>query len=377
MDFFRDTIQNFDASNLMTDIPVTRLIIAFLVIVFTQFFRTLITKVILGAIERLTAKTETTIDDELISIFKPALNLTILVFGFWLAKTILAKEIGPQLNENLDRIFNLIFIVIIGYVFFRAASLLGRILTDSILKTETELDDLLRPFAPKIFQAIAVMIIVIKGSEILLGASAGALVGLLGGAGLTLGLLFKDIVYDWFCTVVIYTDHLYKEGDWIGVTGIDGFTQVVEIGFRTTTLKIVMWGSIQKMPNSQMISGIVQNWSQTVGKQPLLWGVNSTLRIDCISAEKTAKICDSLREIIPNIQGMSSKCVVWFSHLEENARVIMIRAFVEELDLYYASQEKLNLAILEMLEQQGVDSLYVYLRTEPESYKKTMAAINN
>ncbi len=59
----------------------------------------------------------------------------------------------------------------------------------------------------------------IKISEIFLGQSAAALVGLLGGAGITIGLLFKDIVYDWFCTLIIYSDNLYREGDWVGISG--------------------------------------------------------------------------------------------------------------------------------------------------------------
>lgn len=377
MELLLDAFRKFDYKYFLTHIPVIKIALAFLVIVFTQFFRKLISNIIIAFIERLTRKTETTIDDELIAIIKPALNLIILLFGFWFAQVILAEEIGPKVSENLDKLFNFIVVVVIGYVFFRAASLLGRVLADSILRTETDLDDLLRPFMPKIFQAIALMVVIIKASEIFLGASAGALAGLLGGAGLTLGLLFKDVVYDWFCTVIIYVDNLYKEGDWIMVSGLDGFTQVISIGFRSTTLKLTGWGSLQKMPNSQMITGIVQNWSQNVGDDPLAWGLNSTLKIDGISAAKTAKICQRIRDVIPTIEGMSSKCLVRFSHIEENGRVIAIRAFVEDLNLYFVNEEKINLGILEILEQEGIDSLHVYLRTEPENYKKTLAAANN
>jgi len=377
MELLVNAVRNFDYGYFLGHIPILKIVIVILILTITQFCRRLISNIIFSFVERLTASTETDLDDELIDILKPALNLIVLLFGFWLVQTILAEEIGPQLNANLDKLFNLIVVIIIGYVVFRAASLLGRILADSILKTETELDDLLRPFAPKIFQAIAIMVVIIKASEIFLGASAGALVGLLGGAGLTLGLLFKDIVYDWFCTVIIYTDKLYKEGDWIGVTGIDGFTQVITVGFRSTTLKIDGWGSVKKMPNSQMISGIVDNWSQKTGNDPLAWGLNFTLKIDGLSAAKTAKICQRIRDAIPTIEGMSSKYFVRFSAIEENARVLKIRAFVEDLNLYFVNEEKLNLAILEILEQEGIDSLHVYLRTEPENYQKTMAAANN
>ena len=377
MDLLVNAIKNFDYANFLGGIPIVKIVIVILVLTVTQFFRRFISNIIFGFVERLTAKTETDLDDELIAILKPALNYVVLIFGLWLVQTILAQELGPQLNANLDKLFNFIVVVIIGYVVFRAASLLGRVLADSVLHTETDLDELLRPFAPKIFQAIAIMMVIIKASEIFLGASAGALVGLLGGAGITIGLLFKDIVYDWFCTVIIYTDKLYKEGDWIMVTGLDGFTQVISVGFRSTTLKITGWGSVQKMPNSQMITGIVQNWSQKSGDDPLAWGLNFTLKIDGISAEKTARICQSIRDAIPAIAGMSSKCLVRFSAIEENARVISIRGFVEDLNLYFVNEEKLNLAVLEILEQEGIDSLHVQLRTDPENYKKTLTAANN
>ncbi len=377
MESILNAFRNLDFASFLGGIPLVKIAIAFIVLVLTQFLRKLISNFIIAFVERLTAKTETTLDDELIAIIKPALNLVVLLFGIWLAQAILSTELGPQLSANIDKLINFIVVVIVAYVLFRAASLLGRVLANSVLKTETELDSLLRPFMPKIFQAIAIMVIVIKASEIFLGASAGALVGLLGGAGLTIGLLFKDIVYDWFCTVIIYTDGLYKEGDWVGITGVDGFTQVVAVGFRSTTLKITAWGSTLKLPNSQMITGIVQNWSQQSGDDPLAWGLNFTLNIDGISADKTAKICQNIREIAPSIEGMSSKCLVRFSGIEENARVIKIRAFVEDLNLYFSNEEKLNLAILAMLEREGIDSFRVHLRTDPEDYKRALAAANN
>ena len=166
MEFLLNILQNFDYSKIWGDIPIFKITLAFVILVFTQFLRKLISNVIVGFVEHLTAKTETTVDDELIAIVKPALNLVVLVFGFWLAQAVLAEEIGPQLSTNIDKIINFIIVVIIGYVFFRAASLLGRWLANTVLKTDTELDELLRPFMPKIFQAIAVMVVIIKAIAI-------------------------------------------------------------------------------------------------------------------------------------------------------------------------------------------------------------------
>jgi MscS family membrane protein len=352
-----------------------KIVVILIMLTLMQVLRRFLVGVVIKTIENFTSKTETTLDDELIGIIKPALNWLILIGGFWIIKEIIAQELGSKLTETIGNSLNLIVVFIIGYVVYRSSSILGQIIANVVLQTETELDELLRPLMPKIFQSAAVVVLVIKLSEIFLGQSAGALVGLLGGAGITFGLLLKDIVYDWFCTVIIYSDGLFREGDWIGVSGLDGFVQVMRIGFRTTTLHVVKWGSIIKMPNSRMIGGVVENWSQNPGEE-LRWGLNLVLKIDGISAEQTARICDAIQQMPSSIAGLSPVCTVRFKNIEKNARVIEIMAFVNDDNLYFSAERNLNLAILEMLEQEGIDFLYVDLRTDPEKYKPKSSSDN-
>ena len=240
MEAIWNTLQNLDYSG----IPIGKIAAAIIVLTLTQTLRRFVVTAIVKTIERFTRKTKTNLDDELIAILKPALSWLILIAGLWLVKEILAQELGSQLSETIGRTLNLIVVFIVAYVVYRTSSIFGQIIANLLLHTDTELDELLRPLMPKIFQSAAIIVLTIKVSEIFLGQSAAALVGLLGGAGITLGLLFKDIVYDWFCTIIIYSDALYREGDWVGVSGLDGFVQIVKIGFRTTTLHVVKWGSI-------------------------------------------------------------------------------------------------------------------------------------
>ncbi|MCM0593698.1 MAG: mechanosensitive ion channel domain-containing protein [Gloeotrichia echinulata DEX184] len=369
-----NTLKNIDLN--YAGIPIAKILIVILILTLTQTLRRFFVSGIIKSIERFTRKTESKLDDELIAILKPSLSWLILIGGFWLVKEILADNIGIQLSETIGKALNLVMVFIIAYVVYRSSSILGQVIANVALHTETELDELLRPLMPKIFQSAAIIILAIKLSELFLGQSAAALVGLLGGAGITLGLLFKDIVYDWFCTLIIYSDNLYREGDWVGISGVEGFVQIMNIGFRTTTLHIYQWGSILKMPNSKMISGIVENWSQNPGKE-LKWGVSLTLKIDGISAKQTATICDSIREIPSFVNGLAKEIIVRFSKIENNARVIKVVAFVNDENLYFEAEKNLNLAILELLEQEGIDFLYVELRTDPEKYSTSRNAINN
>ncbi|HLO87720.1 MAG TPA: mechanosensitive ion channel domain-containing protein [Nostocaceae cyanobacterium] len=372
MEAILNTIKTFNYSGF----PIAKIIAVIVILTLTQTLRRFIVTAIVKTIESFTKKTESKLDDELVAIVKPSLSWLILIGGLWLVKVILADDLGSQLSDAIGRTLNLIVIFIVAYVVYRGSSILGQIIANIVLHTETELDELLRPLMPKIFQSAAIIILTIKVSELFLGQSAAALVGLLGGAGITLGLLFKDIVYDWFCTLIIYSDKLYKEGDWIGVSGIDGFAQVLNVGFRTTTLHLVKWGAIKKMPNSLMISGIVENWSQNPGDE-LKWGINLTLKIDGITAQQTARICNGIQELPKSIPGFSPSCTVRFKQIEQNARVIEIMAFVNDDNLYFEAEKNLNIAILELLEHEGIDFLCINLEVDMDTYKQSRNSINN
>ena len=358
-----------DSNITIVDIPLTKIVLVVTILTLTQLLRGLFFSIAIKRIKLLTSGTETTLDDELVEIREQPLGWLIFIAGLWIVQVILAENLKPQVSETLAKILSLSAIVAVAYIVYRASPLLGEILRKLTLNTKTELDDLLVPYVPRLFQTVALAVVVLKASELLLGASASALIGLLGGAGITFGLLLKDIIYDWFCTIIIYTDNLYRPGDWVIIEGIDGNVQVLEIGIRTTKLRLAKWDSIKKIPNSKMITGIVENWSQNPGSEES-FGINLTLKIDSISAEKTSLICKAIQKVPSSIDSLHERCFVWLDRLEQNARVINIRAFNNNRDLYFDACQDLNLAILALLEKEGIDTLHLEFRTYLESYKQ-------
>jgi MscS family membrane protein len=359
MEIIWNELKTYNYSN----IPIVKLAIAIFILSLLQILNKFLVAIAIKSFKRLTSKVNIRFNDELASLLKPSLSYLILVSGLWIANEILAENIGTQLNALVTKILNLIVIFAVAYIIYQASSVLGKLFAQMVLQTGTELDHLLKPLMPKIFQSIAIILVVIKLSELFLGQSATALVGLLGGAGITLGLIFKEILYDWFCTIIIYLDRLFKEGDWVKVAGTSGSARIVSIGFRTTSLHMVEGGAILKMPNSKMVSGTVENWSQNVGREVKL-GLNLILKLDSISAEKTAKICDHIQEMPKSIQGCYELSRVRFSKIELNVRTIEVLAFVSEEKLYFKAEKQLNLAILELLEKEGVNPFSVHLEIE-------------
>jgi MscS family membrane protein len=359
-----------DSNITIADIPLTKIVIVITIIMVTQLLKKFFFSTVIVSIKRLTGGTNTTLDDKLVETLEQPSGWLIFITGLWIVQLILAENLNLQLSEMLGNILSLSAIVALAYIVYSTSPLLGEVLRKLTLNTKTELDDLLVPYVPRLFQTVALGVVLLKTSEVLLGASAGALVGLFGGVGITFGLLLKDITYDWFCTIIIYTDNLYRPGDWVIVDGIDGSVEVLEVGIRTTKLRLAKWDSIKKIPNSKMIAGVVDNWSQNPGSDES-FGINLTLKIDGISAVKTAIICEGIRNLPKSIDSLHDECYVLFDRLEQNARVINIRVFNNDIKLYNYACEALNLAILVLLEKEGIDTLHLEFRTYLERYKET------
>ena len=366
----------FNSIITIASIPLNKVFFIVIIITLTQLLRGLFFSIVIKKIKHLTSGTTTTLDDELVQILEQPSSWLIFIAGLWLVQLILAENLEPKVAEMGGKILSLSAIVAVAYIVYRASPVLGEMLRQLTLHTQTELDDLLVPYLPRLFQTAALAVVVLKAGEVLLGASANALIGLLGGAGITLGLLLRDIIYDWFCTIIIYTDNLYRPGDWLIVEGIDSTIQVLEVGLRSTKLRLAKWDSIKKIPNSRMINGSVENWSQSPGSQES-FGINLILKIDGISAEKTAIICESLRNLPKSINSLHDQSLIWLDRLEQNARVINIRVFSNNLDLYENACEQLNLDILSLLEKEGLNTLHVEFRTYLERQKPNWEKVTN
>ena len=339
-------------------------LIAFGILLLTLVFHGVISRVIIQRIKYLINKAGHNLDDKLIDLIKKPLTFIIFAFSLWIIQFILAKDLA--LNPNFSA---LIFLTLAAFLIYNAAPLIGKLLELISLQTDTELDDLLVPYIPKLLRIAAFVVVIIKASEVFLGASAGALIGLLGGAGVALGLLFKDIIYDWCCTIIIYTDGLYKPGDWAVVSG--EFVQIVEIGLRTTKLYSWEWGSIKKMPNSRMVSGIVDNWSQDKSEIKE-WGFKGTIKIDCITSDKVDIIVKGMNQLFESIDGFyPGKYKSQFRGIEGNARVFRYMGKIDP-NYYSSAGYKFLLGLMKLMEKEGILTQNVHIITDQDTYAQNL-----
>ena len=333
----------------------TRLTAALLVIVFSLLFRKFFSLLVLKYLQRLTAKTKTRLDDALLEILNPPLSFLILLIGLNIARMILSEHMFPPLYNTLGTFLQFGYVVVICWLIYRSADVFTSFLEKLTRRTRTELDDLLVPYLQKVIKIAAIIIVLLKAAEIFLGMSAAALLGLLGGMGLTLGLVFRDIIANWFGCAIIYIDNLFREGDWVQLD--DGKivdADVEEIGIRSTKFRNFD-KTVSIVPNGIIANAVVKNWSRMYKRR-----VKYSFSIDGISAEKMERVLQGIREILAADENVHQEFhMVNFRELSGNSRVIRLYYFTKTIKWKEHEQvrENINLKILKLFEREGIDRL--------------------
>ncbi len=336
-------------------IPLVTISIAILVIVITLLVRKLFSHLVINYFSRLTKKTETQLDEVLLKLIENPLRLAMVGIGIYIARLILYDYFSEGANKLFDKGFQLFFLVVICWLIYRSADVIVQYLQRLARKTPTELDDLLLPYLRKVIRVVLIILIIIKIAEIILGLSVAALLGILGGMGLTLGLVFKDIIANWFGCAVIYGDNLFQEGDWVMIN--DGSlvdSDVEEIGLRSTKFRNFD-KTISIVPNALIAQGVVKNWSRMFKRR-----VKYSFKIDGIASDKLKQIIHGIRNILSNDEDVHQEFhMVNFREMEGNSRIIRLYYFTKTLVWKEHEQvrENINIKILKLFEQHHIDRL--------------------
>jgi MscS family membrane protein len=129
MEFFFKPLRNINFASL----PLGKILVTVVILTLVQALRRFLMTGIIKSIENFTARTKTTLGDELIQVLKPYLGWFILVSGFWFTKAIWVQEIGIQLGESIDKVINYILVFIGIYVIYRCSSILGQLIANMLL----------------------------------------------------------------------------------------------------------------------------------------------------------------------------------------------------------------------------------------------------
>ena len=322
--------------------------IALLIIIGVVIATKLVIWFIKNVLKKLSAKTETRLDDLLVEMLEEPIIYIFALGGIWFALKRLVFP--PDITDYIDKGFW--FVVILAATWFIARLLIALIdeyLAPVIEKSDSDLDDQLLPIARKVIKyTIWTLGILIALSNV--GFNVGAILAGLGIGGLALAMAAKDTVANIFGGVTIFTDKPFILGDRVKIGSYDGIVQ--EVGIRSTRIKTLS-GTMLTVPNMKFTDGIIENISMEPSRKVTL---NLGLTYDT-PEDKIQLAIDILKDIIANTKGTEENVLVSFNsfgdfslgilfiyYITKGADILQVQTDVNMQILKRFNENKLNFA---------------------------------
>ena len=342
----------------LLSVKIKELVVFLLVVFLSLFLRQVFANIILKFIKKVTSKTRTEFDDNLIQIVESPLKFLIAVLGFQIAFSFLS------LSNNAEMLVNHTIKSLMIFTFFwciyRAEELLGKLIEKVLSEKNQELSKSFLPFINKFLKTT----IFIFGFIFIVqewGYNIGALITGLGIGGVAVALAAKDTLANFFGSIMILIDKPFKVGDFIICNGTEG--TVEEIGFRSTRIRTLTRGVVS-IPNSTVATTAITNWSLR-DRRRIQFTIGLTYST---TREKIQEAVKRIRTMLQKNKGVNQDDIkVYFSEFSASSLDIFINCFAETTDWgeYLAIRHDINLEIMEILEELEIDfafnSLSVYL----------------
>ncbi len=324
---------------------LTALVIALLSIMAGKLVYWLLATVL----RRLTARTQSRLDDIIIDMIEEPLSAATIVAGIWFALSTLSLPAG--LDRFVSNVMQFLIVMMIAWLASRLIdSLIREYLVPLTEKSENTLDDQLMPILRKGLKIVIWALAVIIGFNNA-GYDVAALLAGLGVGGLALAMAAKDTVANVFGGFTIFVDQPFHVGDRIRVCGFDG--TATEIGVRSTRLR-TLDGRVVTIPNAQFADSPIENVSWEPSRKITL---ELGLTYDT-SAERMEEAMNTIREIIAAHDATEEKTLVNFTGFGDSALLIKVIYYIRKGADIGSTQTDINLAILRRFNEAKLEFAY-------------------
>ena len=230
--------------------------IIFVVFLFFVSFTTLLSKLTLWALMKFFVKhdSDRQTKGRIVEIIKRPMLLTLIAYAIDICISI-AYYPAPM-PIKFANFLTITFVVAVTWLVLSVLNGYGMVLINELTKKSgrKEVINLILKIIYFIIFVIALLIVLSK-----LGFNVSAIIASLGIGGLAVALATKDILANFFASVMLLFDNSFSQGDWIVCGDIEG--TVVEIGLRKTTVR-TFDNALIFVPNSKLASDPIRNWSR-------------------------------------------------------------------------------------------------------------------
>lgn len=329
-------------SDLLIDLGIA-LAIFLALLLSRRIFANFILKMLL----RMTEKTKTNLDNQIVLAFEKPLHNFFVILGIYLALSYLPLKL--EANLLISNFFRSAIIILITIGLYNLVDCCKVLDEEVEALLGVKIDKILLPFFSKvgkvIIVALAISIIAQEWDYPIDGFITG-----LGLGGLAFSLAAKDTLANIFGGLVIIMDKPFSIGDWIMAPSVEG--TVEDINFRSTKIRTFAQALVT-VPNATLADEPVTNWSR-MGKRRLTFKLGVMYSTP---KEKLEKCINDIRNMLANHPEIHKDTIfVRFDAFGESSLDIFLYFFTNTTnwEQFLAVKEDVNFKIMEILEQEGV-----------------------
>ncbi|CBG39427.1 mechanosensitive ion channel family protein [Helicobacter mustelae] len=131
-----------------------------------------------------------------------------------------------------------------------------------------------------------------------MGFNISTIMASLGIGGLAVALALKDMLANFFASIMLLFENSFSQGDWVVCNGIEGM--VVEMGLRRTTIR-TFDNALVLVPNSTLANAAILNWNRRKVGRRIKLSVGVTYDSSMEKIQKTIKDIHQMLLDHPNI----------------------------------------------------------------------------
>jgi small-conductance mechanosensitive channel len=300
---------------------------------------------VIGQLRRLSRRTRTTLDDELVATLDRAIKPT-LVFAI-IAASLNLFPLSAKLLHVANRI---VTVCVIALLFYYGSKVL-QLFLNAWLNRRVERESLREPIrfvSHVVFAALAVMIVLDN-----LGISLTAVWTTLGVGSVAVALALQDTLSNFFAGVYLRLDRPVRVGDYIKLeSGEEGF--VIEQGWRSARIRTLP-NNVVVVPNAKLASTIVTNYSLPEPQMSLLISVGVSYQSDPEQVERI--LVEEASRATGQVEGLLSdpppfvRFIPGFGDSSLNFTLICrVASFVDQ----YLVQHELRKRIFARFQREGI-----------------------
>jgi small-conductance mechanosensitive channel len=296
-------------------------------------------------LRRLTRRTDTEFDDQLLETIRPQISWLLAAMGFQFVTNQAAFVSG----DVFETIYFLLYWFVAVAIAWRSIDFASVWYLDHLTTEEKKLPESMVTLLKRLSQITLIFI----ASAILLGyfgVNILAVSAALGLGGFAIALAAKDSITNVISGFVLMFTQPFQIGDRIDVPAVDTWGDVVEIGMRSTKV-LTRDNRLVIIPNSAVVDNYVVNYSEPDPTYRLQTDIGIG------SGENIADVVRILQDSVRHVDGvLADKNVdVLFTEFGESSNTFRVRWWVAS----YADKRRVThnvcTAIQEAADKEGID----------------------